>query len=857
MEEFVDERKINTDDLIAACNSLGQLDVNDGIYMKDRDCKSCLKEIIRALNNDNKQHTIRCMLGSLNIIKSDIIPLINQYCDFNQGDQELFNLILRLCTNLTSSVLLMFENQEVPNNPESTKIYNALTIGLVNYKKAFANDFTIWETLNVHLRHAEDEVTFEKLLILIRNILHIPVDSTGDFGVSYEFNTHDMILHWIDKSGMLQTIIEIASGTGKGAEFCFHIMEIVYLMLRDKNPITIASAKFNNNKRKLEEDDVDKKKLAELRAREKSAKTTRVVAPRFTRGSAFVVQNYRSLSEAPAILNRLPTSNDPIVFDSGKTEVRKNRNRKPFDSERSSTVLSDRDTRPTKVAYSLKLFCKQFTEKVYANYMQQIKHNLIQKKAAENDESYYLWAIQFFIAFNRNLFMSIDNISETLSTSTLHFIQILINDYQDKLKIEKKRTKIEMISKRLHLAIRAYKEILSLIRSIQPDSDFGSLVDQIKKKIFSEVEYSNMLLSLFQQYDESKHCSEYVKDLIKANEVFLELGKENQSMSHYYCLDVLKAYSSVLKSFKTNELKINLSILTYFEQLAHDHHMEIMLMQASIFQTLLEIIDDGHVAGHERFLTLTKELSSKFVALVADKKRWMFQELLFWKTHNDLLEIEHDPQEEQIITTDTINEHDSNKEAGGDQLVIPGDEEDDEAVVDKGGLSPLSQISGVDDMDDLFDTSDDEVLANDEEPSGATNDEVNDVPKKRNNDAMISDDAQSPPSQVSRGDDLGDLLDTSDSEDLANDEERIEATKNNVNSMPEKRDDEAMVNDDAQSLGRVSAIDDMDDLLNISDSESLAIDEEPIETNKVKVDNVSEKRDDEAIANDDVLAPLD
>ena len=95
--------RVLKDDLIAACNSLGQLDANDGVYMKDRDCKTCLKEVIRALNNDDKQLSIRCLLGDMNIINSDLIPIINQYCDFNDGDIDLFNLVLRLCTNLTSS----------------------------------------------------------------------------------------------------------------------------------------------------------------------------------------------------------------------------------------------------------------------------------------------------------------------------------------------------------------------------------------------------------------------------------------------------------------------------------------------------------------------------------------------------------------------------------------------------------------------------------------------------------------------------------------------------------------------------------------------------------------------------------
>jgi len=718
MDEPEIGRTVDVDDLNAACNSLGQTDQNDGVYMKDRDCKSCLKEIIRHLNNDDKQHTIRNQLGEINIVKSDLIPIINQYCDFNDGDIDLFNIVLRLCTNLTSSVLLLFENQELSNDQESVRAYNRLIRGLYKYKEAFASDAKVWETLNTHLRHTEDEVPFERLLILIRNILHVPIDSTGDHGFDNDLNAHLMCLHWMDKSGVLQTLIDIASDTQRGTEFCLHIMEIVFLMLREKNPQTIAEAKAYRYKRKLEEDDADKRRLDELRAREKRNRVS-LAAPRF-RNASFVVQNVQSVSEAPQLIHHIGSRNQPIEFDHGKTSLKKNRNRKPFNSELSSTVLSDRDKRPTKVDYSLRMFCKQFTEKVYSNYMQQIKHNLIQKKAAENDESYYLWAIQFFTSFNRHMRLSIDNISETLSTSTLHFIQILINDYQDKLKVEKKRHKLEKVSKRLHLALRAYREILLLIQTVTEESEFSSLVSQIKKKIFTEVEYNNMLLSLFHQYDDSKHCSEYLKDLIAATDIFLDLGKEFQSMSSYYCSsDIVRAYSQVLKDFKRNDSSTNLAILKYFERLANDHHMGIMLMQASIFKTLIEVVDEVYITGHQRFVEFTKTLSHEFIKIASDNKRWMFQELLFWKSHGDVIEIEHDPQSEQVVTADNVDDAEeglTENKKGDEETSASGERDDiifspprDEAPYSPcldDQLSPLSQISGVDveaDQDDCAD----------------------------------------------------------------------------------------------------------------------------------------------------------
>lgn len=730
------------DELTAACNSLGKVDENDGTYMKHRDCKPCLKEIQRFLIADSKNHVARTTLGALNVVKSDLIPILNQYCDFDNGDLDLFTIVLRLCSNLTSSILLLFENQEIPNDPETAPVVRKLLNSLYGYKEAFASDEKIWKTLNKHLKNTEDEISFERLIILIRNILHIPVDSTADMGIHNDFDAHEMCLYQMDKSGMFSTLIEIASDTQRGTEFCFHITEIVYLMLRDKNPATIAAAKSNTNKRKLDDDDPDRKRYLELSARnrrEREAKKAKLAPSRF-KNSAFFVQNCRSLSDAPLILRNPLDCREDLKFDVGKTELRKSKNKKPLASETSSIVISDRNTKPSRNSYSLKIFCKRFVEKVYANYMQQIKHNLIQKRAAENDESYYLWAVQFFTAFNRHLYLSMDNISETLSTSTLHFIQILITSYQDKLKVEKNRNHQELVSKRLHLAIRVYREILYLIKSVQPDSEFWTTIENIKKKTFTELEYSTLLVTLFQQYDEPKHSPEYLRDLIKTNHIFLELfedyakthnpveieAEENfedeienkpeiesepkpdkprkkrkrkkkklefravHFMTRYCSPEVIKSYLDVLKHFKTNEDEINLAILKFYERIVYDCHYEVMLLQVSVLKCLIAIMNDhSSMPGHAGFVELGKHLMRHFGSM-ANKKRWMFQELLFWKTTGDVLEIENavDPPPIAVVPDD------------GEDLP-KNDNEMDEVPIDTGETANEEQPPG-NSLDDLL-----------------------------------------------------------------------------------------------------------------------------------------------------------
>lgn len=661
------------DEITAICNSLGKLDENDGTYMKDRDCKACLREMLRYLASNSDGQVARLTLGSLNVIKSDLIPLIVQYCDFNEGDSDLFGLILRLCTNLTSSANLFFENQDIPTEIADKQLYDQLCDRLQRFKEAFANDELVWCTLNTHLRHnTEDEIAFERLIILIRNILQIPSNTEGQaVGLNPGYDSHDTCLNHMEKSGMLSSIIHVASNTQLGTEFCFHINEIIYYMLRDQNPKTLAMARSSAFKRSLDDLDEDKKRLAELSARDKRMRkaNNRDLALSYKfKHTSFTVRNCRGLGDAPLITRRPLDSRESIKFDQGKVDLRKARNKKPLES-RTPILNSDSNVRASKFAYSLKIFCKQFVEKVYANYMQQIKHNLIQKKAQEEDEAYYLWAIQFFTAFSRHLHLPIDHISENLSTSSLHFIQILITNYLDKIKIEKK--KFHGASNKLHLSLRAYREILLLIKSIDRDSEYFETAEKIQKKLFSEVEYSSLLLTMFQQYDEPKHSAHYLKDLIQTNSIFLELLQEYSSthapvenpdgapkekptkkrkkkmdlraansLMRYCCPYVIAAHLKVLESFKTNDENTNVAILSLFEGIAYDCKNEIMLFQASILRCLLEIMSyDPSMPGYDGFKALGEHLMKEFGAM-ANKRRWMFQELLFCKTFTDVTEIQ-------------------------------------------------------------------------------------------------------------------------------------------------------------------------------------------------------------------------
>lgn len=59
--------------------------------------------------------------------------------------------------------------------------------------------------------------------------------------------------------------------------------------------------------------------------------------------------------------------------------------------------------RPSTIAIRLilKEFSTRFLNEAYNMIMAVVKDNLVRQRAQQNDESYYLWSIRFFMEFNR------------------------------------------------------------------------------------------------------------------------------------------------------------------------------------------------------------------------------------------------------------------------------------------------------------------------------------------------------------------------------------------------------------------------------------------------------------------------
>lgn len=90
------------------------------------------------------------------------------------------------------------------------------------------------------------------------------------------------------------------------------------------------------------------------------------------------------------------------------------------------------------------------------------------------------------------------------------------------------KKKVALWSRRLHVAVRAYQELLMTLSAMDkygPDSVRKSS-QVIKSNVFYVPEYREMCLGLLQNYKETQHSLAYLKDLIETNHIFLKLFED-------------------------------------------------------------------------------------------------------------------------------------------------------------------------------------------------------------------------------------------------------------------------------------------------------------------------------------------
>lgn len=224
----------------------------------------------------------------------------------------------------------------------------------------------------------------------------------------------------------------------------------------------------------------------------------------------------KSISDHELIYHKPLNKLDELDFDVDKKKVKTPKNRLPV-----QTTSSERRS-----AFSIRLFLKEFCVEVlngaYNALMRHVKDRLARAKAQAHDESFYLWAMRFFMEFNRYHKFEVKLVSETMSIQTFHFVQQQMETYFDMINTDKK--KLRLWSKRLHLALLAYKELLLTLCAMDKSNDetMRKSAKVIKSNIFYVLEYRELILTLMVTFDELKMSNLYLKDLLETQHIFLK-----------------------------------------------------------------------------------------------------------------------------------------------------------------------------------------------------------------------------------------------------------------------------------------------------------------------------------------------
>ncbi|XP_022243537.1 protein timeless homolog [Limulus polyphemus] len=515
-------------DLLATCHSLGSWDQKE--YIKEPDCFEGIKDLIRFLRRDDDTHDIRRQLGTIRVLETDLLPLLKYY----PNDSALFEVNLRLLVNITNPALLLY-HEELPEEKTTRNQYLEVVGQLQVYKQAFA-DAKVWAVLTKRLgdllqltweqRQEEDKTTIERILILVRNVLHVPANPTEEKRTDDDVSVHDQILWALHLSGMEDLLLYIATSEEED-QFCFHILEIISLMFREQKAEQLA---LTGSARPQSEKEKDIKELTNIRDQEKAEKKINQLklSGRHSRfGGTFYVRNVKSVSDRDVICHRILTDNQFLDFDQGKAFRKKPKNRRPqqdFDITRRSTLS---------IRLFLRDFCVEFLNSAYNSLMFSVKDNLSRQRAQAHDETYYLWAMRFFMEFNRLYSFNVSFVSETVSIQVFHYIHTQLENYYEMMMTDKR--KLVLWSRRIHLALKAYQELLMTLAVMgkSPEEAVQKSAKIIKGNIFYMVEYRDLLLTLLMNYDEVKLPRSYLKDLVETTHVFLRmLEHQSHNSSH-------------------------------------------------------------------------------------------------------------------------------------------------------------------------------------------------------------------------------------------------------------------------------------------------------------------------------------
>ncbi|XP_012535516.2 protein timeless homolog isoform X2 [Monomorium pharaonis] len=506
-------------ELTATCAAIGYFDGTT--YHLDKNCLDVIKDLIRYLKRDDDTHTIRRFLGQTKLLQTDLVKILIHHVK----NIELWDVLLRLLINLTSSAFVIY-NEQIPTEKTTYSLYQQIVSYLQEYKAALTDE-NVWlivagrlgNLLNIDSteRDEENELTIERILVFIRNVLQVPPND-NDKRADDDATVHDEVLFAFHASGIVDILLFIVSNN-KEQQYHMQILEIISLMLREQNASLLAASGLQRSTAERENDEANLVALRQKELREKMDKIRRYAGSRHSRfGGTYVVQNMKATGENQMICHKPYQKIEALEFGHNKKRVRRRKDQmslQDFKEERTSALS---------VRLFLKEFCVEFLSGAYNPVMKFTRSCFINDTHGQAVETaVYLWTLRFFMEFNRHYKFQVKYVSETISTEVFYLVQRQMEQYYEMMIVDKK--KIPLWSRRLHLALKAYQELLNTLMMMDKNRDDGVRESSkiIKSNIFYVPEYRETILSQLLCFDEVKMSRQYLVDLITTVHIFLKM----------------------------------------------------------------------------------------------------------------------------------------------------------------------------------------------------------------------------------------------------------------------------------------------------------------------------------------------
>jgi timeless len=299
-----------------------------------------------------------------------------------------------------------------------------------------------------------------------------------------------------------------------------HVLEIFFLLLREQSPCNLAKAgeSMSIREREKDEDKIDELLTRERQARKQSKCIQQTRHTNF--GGSFTVTNQKMLSGNSRVYHRPLSGIDDYSFDIEKKPLRT-----PLPKRRLPNLSRSRLS-----AYSIRLvlkqLCIQLLDYCFNVLMRVVKDTIKRQRSMDNDETYYLWAIKFFMEFNRLNNFRVDIVSESLQLSTVHQILQLIANYYEHVFMNKRDKPIAIQwGERLHYAVQAYKELLLYIQEMTRSDDTN--IVRSSKVILSNLlyhsEYRDVFLTLLRNFNEAFLPLNFLQDVVHMTHIYIRL----------------------------------------------------------------------------------------------------------------------------------------------------------------------------------------------------------------------------------------------------------------------------------------------------------------------------------------------